>query len=55
MPARPRSLLPSHNSSLLCEIDKANVLHVDGGRVKVVDQVGQPLLQRRKRNENESE
>lgn len=31
--------------SLLCEIDIANVLHVDGGRIKVVDQVREPFLE----------
>ena len=33
-------------SLLLCEIDIAHVLHVDGRCVKVVDEIRQPLLQR---------
>ena len=32
-------------SCLLCEIDIAHVLDVDGRRVKVVDEIRQPLLQ----------
>lgn len=38
-----QALLPSE--FLLCEVHVANVFHVNGGRVKVVDQVREPFLE----------